>query len=73
MAGRYDHLGREELIALMEWRDGFPQAWARVETGRAQYDAAWENRREWRVVEHDARADRNFLDRALRPELLVTY
>ncbi|MGA0602963.1 DEAD/DEAH box helicase [Caulobacter sp. KR2-114] len=33
----------------------------------------WEDRREWRVVEYDARADRNFLDRALRPELLATY
>lgn len=33
----------------------------------------WEDRREWRVVEYDVRTDRNYLDRALRPELLATY
>ena len=33
----------------------------------------WEERREWRVVEYDSRSDRNFLDRALRPELLAAY
>jgi type III restriction enzyme len=33
----------------------------------------WEDRREWRVVEYDSRTDHNFLDRALRPELLATY
>ena len=30
----------------------------------------WEDKREWRVVEYDPKTDKNFLDRALRPELL---
>ena len=33
----------------------------------------WEEKREWQVVEYDAKFDKNYLDRALRPELLVTY
>ncbi len=33
----------------------------------------WEDKREWRVVEYDPKTDKNFLDRALRPELFATY
>lgn len=33
----------------------------------------WEDKREWRVVEYDPSADKNFLDRVLRPELMVSY
>ncbi len=33
----------------------------------------WEDKREWRVVEYDARNDSNYLDRVLRPELFTSY
>ena len=33
----------------------------------------WEDKRVWRVVEYDPKADKNFLDRALRPELFASY
>lgn len=33
----------------------------------------WEDKREWRVVEYDSTTDKNFLDRVLRPELMVSY
>lgn len=33
----------------------------------------WKDKREWQIVEYDARNDRNFLDRILRPELLKVY
>lgn len=33
----------------------------------------WQERREWQIVEYDAKADRNFLDRILRPELMANY
>lgn len=33
----------------------------------------WEEKREWKIVEYDARMDKNFLDRLLRPELMVSY
>jgi len=33
----------------------------------------WEEKREWKVVEYDARLDKNYLDRVLRPELMPTY
>lgn len=33
----------------------------------------WEDKREWRVVEYDASTDKNFLDRVLRPELMISY
>lgn len=33
----------------------------------------WEQQREWRVVEYDPKKDVNFLDRALRFELLAVY
>lgn len=33
----------------------------------------WEEKREWQIVEYDARNDRNCLDRVLRPELMATY
>lgn len=33
----------------------------------------WEESRNWQVVEYDPGADRNFLDRVLRPELLISY
>lgn len=33
----------------------------------------WEDKREWRVVEYDQKTDKNFLDRALRPELFASY
>lgn len=33
----------------------------------------WEEKREWQIVEYDARNDRNYLDRVLRPELMATY
>lgn len=33
----------------------------------------WEEKRNWQIVEYDARTDKNFLDRVLRPELMETY
>lgn len=33
----------------------------------------WEDKRVWRVVEYDPKTDKNFLDRALRPELFASY
>lgn len=33
----------------------------------------YEEKREWKVVEYDARMDKNFLDRVLRPELMASY
>ena len=33
----------------------------------------WEEQREWRVVEYDPAADKNLLDRLLRPELMAVY
>ena len=33
----------------------------------------WEDKREWRVVEYNPKTDKNFLDRALRPELFASY
>lgn len=33
----------------------------------------WEDKREWQIVEYDAKSDRNYLDRVLRPELMATY
>ncbi|MFE5321653.1 DEAD/DEAH box helicase [Paenibacillus sp. NPDC056579] len=33
----------------------------------------WDEQREWRVVEYSSTEDRNYLDRLLRTELLVTY
>jgi len=33
----------------------------------------WEEKREWKVVEYDARLDKNYLDRVLHPELMPTY
>lgn len=33
----------------------------------------WEEKRNWQIVEYDARTDKNFLDRVLRPELMGTY
>lgn len=33
----------------------------------------WEKEREWQIVEYDEVKDSNYLDRALRPELFVTY
>lgn len=33
----------------------------------------WEQQREWRVVEYDPRTDKNFLDRVLRTELMISY
>lgn len=33
----------------------------------------WEEKRNWQVVEYDASTDKNFLDRVLRSELMVTY
>ncbi len=33
----------------------------------------WEEKREWYVVEYDARRDFNYLDRVLRPELFTSY
>jgi hypothetical protein len=33
----------------------------------------WKEKLEWHIVEYDARSNRNFLDRVLRPELLKVY
>ncbi len=33
----------------------------------------WEEKRDWKIVEYDSRSDKNYLDRVLRPELMVTY
>lgn len=33
----------------------------------------WEDKRDWQIVEYDPRTDKNYLDRVLRPELMVTY
>ena len=33
----------------------------------------WQEKRDWMVVEYDERKDKNFLDRVVRPELMVTY
>ncbi|MFT4434156.1 DEAD/DEAH box helicase [Caballeronia sp. 15715] len=33
----------------------------------------WEERREWQIVEYDPKTDRNYLDRALRPERMADY
>jgi hypothetical protein len=33
----------------------------------------WQERREWQIVEFDPKADRNYLDRVLRPELMANY
>lgn len=33
----------------------------------------WEQQQRWMTVEYDARADKNILDRVLRPELMVGY
>ena len=33
----------------------------------------WLEKREWQIVEYDERADKNFLDRVLRTELMATY
>lgn len=33
----------------------------------------WEEKRDWQIVEYDPRTDKNYLDRVLRPELMVTY
>lgn len=33
----------------------------------------WKDKLEWHIVEYDARSNRNFLDRVLRPELLKIY
>lgn len=33
----------------------------------------WKDRQDWMVVEYDPVKDKNYLDRVLRPELMVTY
>ena len=74
------HIKKEELELNKTKRDLNDQRGNAVTKAQAQHPeyrkvmmVYWEEQREWRVVEYDPAADKNLLDRLLRPELMAVY